>query len=189
MSFWNIYYGTIHFVMPVVALVWLYRKAPGALRALAQHAGAHARDRRSWRSGRTRSCRRGSCPTRFGFVDTAARLLQLRSAGARAPRRPTASRPRPPSAPTATCSRRCPACTSGWSTWSVLAVWPLLRRTWAKVLWALYPVSIFFCIVVTANHWILDAVGGWVVLAVGYLGARGIEWALNRRRERLAPAT
>ena len=28
MSFWNIYYGTIHFVMPVVALVWLYRKAP-----------------------------------------------------------------------------------------------------------------------------------------------------------------
>ena len=28
MAFWNIYYGTIHFVMPVVALVWLYRKAP-----------------------------------------------------------------------------------------------------------------------------------------------------------------
>ena len=27
-SFWNIYYGTIHFVAPVAALVWLYRKAP-----------------------------------------------------------------------------------------------------------------------------------------------------------------
>ena len=72
----------------------------------------------------------------------------------------------------------------GWSTWSALAVWPLLRRTWAKVLWALYPVTIFFCIVVTANHWILDAVGGWVVLAIGYLGARGIEWLLTRRRTR-----
>ena len=57
------------------------------------------------------------------------------------------------------------------------------------MLWALYPVSIFFCIVVTANHWILDAVGGWLVLAVGYLGARGIEWALTRRRQRLAAAT
>src|SRR5262249_42942981 len=72
----------------------------------------------------------------------------------------------------------------GWSTWSLLAVWPLLRRTWAKVLWVLYPVSIFFCIVVTANHWILDAVGGWVVLALGYAGALAIEWCLRRRRER-----
>jgi len=64
----------------------------------------------------------------------------------------------------------------------------LLRRPWAKVLWALYPVTIFFCIVVTANHWILDAVGGWVVLALGYAGARGIEWLLNRRRKRRAAA-
>jgi membrane-associated phospholipid phosphatase len=70
----------------------------------------------------------------------------------------------------------------GWSTWSALAVWPLLRRPWAKLLWALYPVSIFFCIVVTANHWILDAVGGWVVLALGYAAARAIEWALAKRR-------
>jgi membrane-associated phospholipid phosphatase len=70
----------------------------------------------------------------------------------------------------------------GWSTWSALAVWPLLRRTWAKVLWALYPVSIFFCIVVTANHWILDAVGGWVVLALGYLGAVGIDALVRRAR-------
>ena len=28
MAFWNIYYGTIHFVVPVVALVLLYRKMP-----------------------------------------------------------------------------------------------------------------------------------------------------------------
>jgi membrane-associated phospholipid phosphatase len=81
----------------------------------------------------------------------------------------------------------------GWSTWSVLAVWPLIRRTWAKVLWALYPVSIFFCIVVTANHWILDAVGGWAVLALGYLGAVGIDRLLagrraQRRRASAAPA-
>ena len=36
----------------------------------------------------------------------------------------------------------------------------------------LYPVTIFFCIVVTANHWILDAVGGWIALGIGYLLAR-----------------
>ena len=28
MAFWNIYYGTVHFVLPVVTLVWLYRAMP-----------------------------------------------------------------------------------------------------------------------------------------------------------------
>jgi hypothetical protein len=45
----------------------------------------------------------------------------------------------------------------------------------------LYPVTIFFCIVVTANHWILDAVGGWIVLAAGYALA-GVVAMLSRRR-------
>jgi membrane-associated phospholipid phosphatase len=72
----------------------------------------------------------------------------------------------------------------GWSTWSVLAMWPLVRRRWAKVLLALYPVSIAFCIVVTANHWILDAAGGLAVLALGYAGALAIERALAWRRAR-----
>ena len=48
-----------------------------------------------------------------------------------------------------------------------------------KVLLAIYPLTIIFCIVVTANHWILDAVGGWIVLGLGYAGALGIE-ALGR---------
>ena len=38
--------------------------------------------------------------------------------------------------------------------------WPLALNVWAKALLVLYPVTIFFCIVVTANHWNLDAVGG-----------------------------
>ena len=56
----------------------------------------------------------------------------------------------------------------GWSTWSALALLPLVRRRWLKVLVALYPFVTIFAIVVTGNHWILDAVGGWVVLAAGY---------------------
>ena len=54
MSFWNIYYGTIHFVIPVVALVLLYRKMPRPVPALAQHARVHARVRADRRSGSTR---------------------------------------------------------------------------------------------------------------------------------------
>ena len=120
-------------------------------------------------------------PARFGFVDTAADFFNF-GPQVRVHLGPDGQ---PSAAAVRTYGNLFAAMPSlhvGWSTWSALAVWPLLRRTWAKVLWALYPVSIFFCIVVTANHWILDAVGGWVVLAVGYLGARGIEWTLNRRR-------
>jgi membrane-associated phospholipid phosphatase len=73
----------------------------------------------------------------------------------------------------------------GWSTWSAFALWPLARKTWVKVLLVLYPITIFFCIVVTANHWILDAVGGWIVLAAGYAVAR----LLAQRRRPVAVAS
>ncbi len=186
MAFWNIYYGTIHFVIPVVALVWLYRKAP-------------ARYVR-WRNTLVLMLAVSIVvfwfyplmpprlmPDRFGFVDTAARFFNF------GPQ--VRVHLGPDGQPSAAAIRAygnlfaaMPSLHVGWSTWSVLAVWPLLRRTWAKVLWALYPVSIFFCIVVTANHWILDAVGGWGVLALGYLGAIGVERSLARRRER-SPVT
>jgi len=49
---------------------------------------------------------------------------------------------------------------------------PRLRHVWAKALAILYPVTTVTVIVVTANHWFLDAVGGFVVLTVGYGLAR-----------------
>jgi membrane-associated phospholipid phosphatase len=180
MAFWNIWYGTIHFVMPVVALVWLYRRMPAryvrwrntfvlmlGLSLLAFWAYPLMPPR--------------LMPAHYGFVDTAADFFNF------GPQ--VRVHLGPDGQPSAAAIRTygnlfaaMPSLHVGWSTWSVLAVWPLLRRTWAKVLWALYPVGIFFCIVVTANHWILDAVGGWVVLALGYLGALGIDRALSRRR-------
>jgi PAP2 superfamily len=182
MAFWNIYYGTIHFVMPVVALVWLYRKAP--VRYV------------RWRN--TLVVMLGISvlgfwwyplmpprlmPAHFGFVDTAAHYFnfgpQVR-VHLDAHGQPSAAAIRA----YGNLFAAMPSLHVGWSTWSALAVWPLLRRTWAKVLWALYPVSIFFCIVVTANHWILDAVGGWVVLALGFGCALGVERILAVRRDR-----
>ncbi|MBV8236924.1 MAG: phosphatase PAP2 family protein, partial [Acidimicrobiia bacterium] len=46
---------------------------------------------------------------------------------------------------------------------------PVLRRWWTKALAALYPACTLFAIVVTANHYIFDAVGGAVCLGIGYL--------------------
>jgi hypothetical protein len=43
---------------------------------------------------------------------------------------------------------------------------------WAKVLFALYPVGTVTAIVLTGNHYFLDAVGGFATLGVGYALAR-----------------
>jgi len=68
-----------------------------------------------------------------------------------------------------------------WSTWCVLVMWQLTRKRWARVLIVLYPVMTLFGIVVTANHYFLDAAGGLLTLGVGYLIGRGLfEW--NERR-------
>ncbi len=70
----------------------------------------------------------------------------------------------------------------GWSTWCAIALWPLLRRWWTKVLVLLYPVTTLFAIVVTANHYWLDGIGGLLVFSVGAL----IGWGLHRwNQERL----
>jgi hypothetical protein len=186
MSFWNIWYGTIHFVMPVVVLVWLYRKLPARYvrwrNTLVLMLGLSILGFWLYPLMPPRLM-----PARFGFVDTAAAFFNF-GPQVRVHLGPNGQ-------PSAEAVRTygnlfaaMPSLHVGWSTWSVLAVWPLLRRTWAKVLWAFYPVSIFFCIVVTANHWILDAVGGWVVLALGYAGALVIERILSRRRTRALPA-
>ena len=56
----------------------------------------------------------------------------------------------------------------GWATWITLSLWPLVRRPWAKALLVAYPTAQLFCTVVTANHFFLDAVGGWAVLGLAY---------------------
>ena len=180
MAFWNIWYGTIHFVMPVVALVVLYRKAP-------------ARYVR-WRN--TLLCMLGISlvafwlyplmpprlmPSSYGFVDGAARYFNF------GPQVKVHLGPdgQPSAAAVAQFGNLFAAMPSlhiGWSTWSMLALWPVVQRRWVKVLLACYPLSIGFCIVVTANHWILDAVGGLVVLTLGWCCAMGIERVLARRR-------
>ncbi len=70
----------------------------------------------------------------------------------------------------------------GWSTWCAIAVWPLLRRRWTKALVLLYPATTLFAIVVTANHYWLDGIGGLAVFGIGAL----IGWGLHRwNQERL----
>jgi membrane-associated phospholipid phosphatase len=53
-----------------------------------------------------------------------------------------------------------------------LAMARLARRRWIRLLWCAYPVLVSLVVVVTANHWILDAVAGALTAAVSAVAAQ-----------------
>ena len=189
-QFWNTWYGIAHFIVTLAVFAVLFWRRPavfpqwrnslGAMTALAivgfaffplmpprlldepcpvQSTGEHV----SFGGECIPSDLRGADGT-FGFVDT------LRDFGG-----PWSF----DSEAMASISNQYAAMPSlhiGWSTWCAIAMWPLLRRRWSKALWLLYPMLTLFCIVVTANHFWLDGIGGLVVFGVGTL----IGWGLHR---------
>lgn len=56
----------------------------------------------------------------------------------------------------------------GWSLWCGVVIAVLARRWWTKTLGLLHPLLTGSAIVVTANHWVLDAAGGAVVVGAGF---------------------
>ena len=47
------------------------------------------------------------------------------------------------------------------------------RTLWAKALWALWPLWVWFCVIATANHYLLDVLAG---IVVALLPARHVAW-------------
>ncbi|OWY62752.1 hypothetical protein B7486_56745 [cyanobacterium TDX16] len=75
----------------------------------------------------------------------------------------------------------------GWSMWCFLALYSVLRNRLGKVLIALYPWLTLFAIIVTGNHYWIDAVGGALILTVGYLLARPFtRWIREHQEARAA---
>jgi len=75
----------------------------------------------------------------------------------------------------------------GWSSWCVVAVWPLLRRRWSRIAWLMYPIATLFCIVVTGNHYWIDGLGGLAALGIGIVAGFGLHrWNTDRLDRRAA---
>ncbi|MGW0958878.1 bifunctional glycosyltransferase 87/phosphatase PAP2 family protein [Streptomyces gelaticus] len=72
----------------------------------------------------------------------------------------------------------------GWSLWCGVIAVMLAPKAWMKALGLLHPLFTVFAIIATANHWVLDAVGGAVVVALGF----GLTHVLAGPR-RLRPVT
>ncbi|GGQ62103.1 bifunctional glycosyltransferase 87/phosphatase PAP2 family protein [Streptomyces pilosus] len=56
----------------------------------------------------------------------------------------------------------------GWSLWCGLVIAIIAPRLWMKVLGLLHPLFTAAAIVATGNHWILDAAGGALVVGAGF---------------------
>ena len=48
------------------------------------------------------------------------------------------------------------------------------RRWWAKALWAIWPLWVWFCVIATANHYVLDVLAGIAVAVFSLLVTAGI---------------
>ena len=202
---WNVYYGIFHFVVALTALVVLYRRAPLRYRvwrntlafttlfALVGFASFSLMPPRllddpglyGGCAGRTHMDPRdlpdeaGQPPCdRYGYVDTVARYGGWASFG---------------SDEMAAVSNQYAAMPSmhiGWSTWCALVLAPLIRRRWLRALVIAYPLLTLFDIIVTANHYWIDGLGGLVTLAAGFLVAYLLThwWEARRGPVVLTPA-
>lgn len=73
----------------------------------------------------------------------------------------------------------------GWAAWCFLALYPRLENPFGRAAIAAYPWLTVFAIVVTANHYWIDALGGAAALAIGWV----VGSLIHRDEERRAEAS
>lgn len=172
----NYFYGSLHFVATIGVLVYLFvrwrddypfwRNTLGIATALALIGFT------LWPLMPPRLL-----PDHYGFVDTLARYPTFWSFNQGAVNRISNQYAAMPSVHCA------------WAMWCACVLVPRLRQRWAKLLAAAYPVLTVTAIVLTANHYVLDAIGGFAVLLLGFLASRRFTRAGRGARPSPAPAS
>ncbi|MDQ0962228.1 hypothetical protein QFZ66_006106 [Streptomyces sp. B4I13] len=72
----------------------------------------------------------------------------------------------------------------GWSLWCGMVIAIVARRRWVKALGLLHPLLTASSIVATGNHWVLDAAGGAAVVLAGF----GLSYLLTGPRAQTVTA-
>ncbi|HEY6531017.1 MAG TPA: phosphatase PAP2 family protein [Acidimicrobiales bacterium] len=73
-----------------------------------------------------------------------------------------------------------PSLHCGWAFWGLAVFFPRVKTWWGKTLAVLYPIATIYVVVITGNHYVLDAVGGLLIFVVGYGVARLVTRAGRR---------
>ncbi|MHB8463334.1 MAG: phosphatase PAP2 family protein [Acidimicrobiales bacterium] len=166
----NIYYGTIHFVVPPIVLIWLWRRRPHQYRRARNALAAVTISSLAFFVAVPLA------PPRFVPAQAHATFHDTTPYGGLGPLDRGNFKDDNPYA-------AMPSLHVAWSTWCACVLIGVIapRRRW-RWLALLYPAVTVAVVVGTANHWIGDAVGGWVLLAAAW-------WLANRweRRRDAAP--
>ena len=170
----NYWYGSLHFVVTAGVLIWVYHR--------------WRNDYPLWRN--TLAVATGLAligfvffpllpprllPEHYGFVDTLAKDPTFWSFNSGAVSKISNQFAAMPSVHCA------------WALWCTSVLVPRVKHNWAKALAIVYPVCTVTAIVLTANHYFLDAVGGFVTLGLAYVIARACTRA-GRRPATPSPA-
>ncbi|MGW1467000.1 phosphatase PAP2 family protein [Streptomyces sp. NPDC002308] len=159
-------YASLHYLVTPALLLWMYRRRTAAYRAV-----------RTWLLTSTLIGLVGftlmpTCPPRLldaahGFVDTMAQYSSYGWWGTEA------SAPRGLGGMTNQYAAM-PSLHVGWALWCGVLLWRYGRHPLLRVLGVLYPLTIVFVVMGTANHYFLDAVAGAAVMGAGALLTRPV---------------
>jgi len=184
----NVYYGTLHFIITAGLLIWLYAKRHDAYRRFRNLLGATTflaligywafplappRLYLQCDGNIPALGPEGGLVKPICFVDTLAKiggLWDYQSSAAKA---------------IANAYAAMPSLHFGWALWCAVVMWQEIGGRRGRWLALLYPALTLFAIVVTANHYFLDAVGGALILLGGL---QVVKWLDRRRSSRLTAA-
>jgi len=171
----NYFYGSFHLILTALVGIWLFRK--------------HTDDYPLWRNTllvTTAGALVGFIawplmpprllPASYGFVDTLAQYPTFWSFNSGAVSEISNQYAAMPSLHCA------------WALWVACVLYPRARNPGIRAFAVAYPVLTVVAIVLTGNHYLLDAVGGFAILGVGYAVARAVTRAGRRpaRQEKVA---
>jgi hypothetical protein len=166
----NLYYGGTHFLVPIATLLWVALRHPAdyprvrTLLAVTTAIGFAIFAVLPMAPPRL-------MPERLGIIDTIRHLDGVRVASELMDRAGNAY-------------AAMPSLHIAWAVWTTIALYPLLRSRWARVLAVAYPILTSLVVVVTGNHYILDCVAGVALIYLSMGVIRLWTAATDRARRR-----
>ena len=164
--FWNVFYGSFHFIVTIFVMVYLFCRFPAryilmrsmlAVTTASALIGFALYPLMPPRLLSNCASQYGVCDRSHNYVDTLVDyggLWSFESGTMEAISNQYAAMP---------------SLHVAWAVWCMIGLYPVLKRRSTRAVIAGYPLLTLFAIVVTANHYWIDAVGGLVSVGLGML--------------------